>query len=161
MPNWSESAERRLLLSYIQVTNPDVPDWKTVADRTGLGFSNEACRYIGLPAQLVSFIANFLNRQRFAKIKKADAEAFSAGGANAEDSVTSNSVDGADTPATTPKPKAKRAPRTPKTKSTGGKRGVKLLDGEDDEEEPQTPTKKPKVEKKVKHEPVEDKVDEI
>jgi hypothetical protein len=170
-------------MSYIQVTNPGVPDWKVVAGRTGLDFSSEACQYIGLPAHPISCVANFPNRKRFAKIKKEDAEAFSAtnantedsGNANTEDYGNSNTVDGADTTVTTPKPKAKRAPRTPKSKSTGGKRGAKLLDGEqNEEEEPETPTKKLKATQvkeeltKVKEEPtkvkgelVEDDADQI
>jgi hypothetical protein len=75
--------------------------------------------------------ADIVSSQKFAKLKKLDAEAFGTAG---------------DSPLTTPKaskpPKLSQTPKTPVNGKKGGKRGKVV----EDEETPQSPVKKSKIE---------------
>lgn len=44
--NWDVVQERKLLLAIIEITNPKTPSWGQVAEKMGMGYSNEACRCV-------------------------------------------------------------------------------------------------------------------
>ncbi|RDI79914.1 hypothetical protein Vi05172_g10133 [Venturia inaequalis] len=126
MPPWDDHTERHLLLAIIARLNTSGIDWAGIA--TDVGVTSESAR------------------QKFAKIKKRDADIFTTAAGTASANVS-----------TPVKPKA--TPKRGRSKATPAAAAA-ATDDDDDEEEMATPAKKAKksAKKERKESTDEDKV---